>query len=340
MARWSPWRRRRATEYREERVATAAPPPRPRPFWPWLLLLLLLVLGALGASWYLSNRGETVDAEKVPDVVGAQRPEAEQRLQDRNFESEVKRVVSPRRPGTVVAQRPEPGRLYGEGGIVVLSVARDPLKTEVPDVSGLSTARALARLRAVDLRPRAQAVQSKEPKGRVLRQLPAPGTEVPRGSPALVVVSSGPELATVPNVVGASLGQATARVSQAGFRVRVVRVPGTQPEGTVVAQNPSGRARALSGTVVRLNVSMGPGGGTTTVVTTATTEAQATVPDTVGQDEATARGTLEGAGFTVRAVDRPTADPNQDGIVINQSPAGGARARSGSTVTIFVGRLS
>lgn len=338
MARtWTPWRRRRATEYREERVAAAPPPPRP--FWPWLLLLLLLVVGALGASWYFTMREDTVEAEKVPAVVGEMRAEAEQDVEARGFETEIKRVVSAKPAGTVVAQRPEAGTLYGKGGIVVLSVARDPLKTEVPDVSGLPVARALARLRAAELRPRAQEVPSREPKGIVLRQLPAPGTEVPNGSPAIVVVSSGPRLATVPQVVGLTLGEATSQVSGAGFRARVARVPGTEPEGTVVAQNPRGGGRALRGSVVRLNVSMGPGGGTTTVVTTATTESDVAVPDTVGEDEATAQATLEGAGFVIQVVARPTSDPAQDGIVMQQSPKGGASAPSGSTVTIFVGKI-
>ncbi len=332
-----PLRRGRTTEVREEHVAAAPPPPRP--FWPWLLLLLLLVVGALGASWYLKNRDETVPANKVPDVTGLKRPAAEQRLRQREFQVEIERVVSQKPVGTVATQRPKPGTLYGEGGIVVLSVARDPLKTEIPDVSGLPVARALARLRAAELQPRAQEVPSREPKGIVLRQLPAPGTEVPNGSPAIVVVSSGPNLAVVPNVVGMTTGEATAAVTKAGFRSRVDRVPGTEPEGTVLAQNPPGGKRALRTTVVRINVSMGPGGGTTTVVTTATTESEATVPDTVGQDEATAQSTFEGAGFRVQVVDRPTTDPNQDGIVVRQTPPGGSKAPSGSAITIFVGRL-
>ena len=336
MARWSPLRRRRGTEYREETVTTA-PPPKPRPFWPWLLLLLLLVLGALGASYYFANRGETVDAAEVPNVVGEQRGEAERRLEEREFVPEIDRVVSQRSPGTVVAQRPEPGTLYGEGGIVVLAVARDPLRTEVPDVSGLRTPRALARLRAAELRPRAQAVPSQEPRGTVLRQLPQPGTEVPTGSPAIVVVSSGPELGTVPDVVGTPVSQATSQLAQADFRVRVVQVASSDEEGTVVAQNPVGGARASRGAVVRLNVSRGQGSTTATVTTT---QSQATVPDTVGQDEATAQATLEGAGFVVRVVDQPTTSPEEEGIVVRQAPAGGGSARTGSTVTIFVGRLS
>src|SRR5215210_3737575 len=337
MARsWSPWRRRRATEYREERVAV---PLRSRPFWPWLLLLLLLVLGALAASWYLANRDEMVDAEEVPNVVGLERAAAEQRLEREGFEAEVKRVVRRARAVTVVEQRPNAGTLYGERGIVVLAVARDPLKTEVPDVSGLTTARALARLRGADLRPRAQAVTSREPRGTVLRQLPEAGTEVPNGSPAIVVVSSGPQLATVPEVVGLTVGAATSRLTQAGFRSRVARVPGTEPEGTVIAQDPRGGGRRMRGTVVRINVSIGQGGGTTTTVVETTRGSDIAVPDVVGLDVAMAQSTLEGQGFTANVVEQPTTDSSEDGIVLRQTPRGGTRTPSGATVTIFVGRL-
>lgn len=334
------WRRRPATATRttEERVETVPPPP-PRPWWPWLLLLLLLVLGALAASWYFSNRGETVDAHEVPNVVGLQRDDAERRIEAREFEVEVKQVDSRRTAGQVLAQRPSSGTTYGEGGIVVISVARSPSVVEVPDVVGLRTAVALSRLRAAGLTPRAQAVQSRRPKGIVLRQVPVAGTEVPKQSAAVVVVSAGPQLADVPDVVGMTTEEATAQLTQAGFRTRVQRVVGTEPEGTVIAQDPPGGTRAQRGRVVRIDVSRGQTQTTTTVVTETTTPSQATVPGTVGQDEAAARSAIEGAGFLVRVVDRTANDPSQDGIVLQQSPPGGSRAAPGSTVTITVGRL-
>jgi eukaryotic-like serine/threonine-protein kinase len=71
-----------------------------------------------------------------------------------------------------------------------------------------------------------------------------------------------------------------------------------------------------------------------------TTTESASVPDTVGQDEPTAVATIEGAGYAPQVTDVPTNDPTQDGIVIRQAPKGGASAPSGSTVTLFVGRLS
>lgn len=329
------WPRRRRTTHREE---VAAPPPRPRPFWPWLLLLLALVLGALAASWYLTREDDedTVPAARVPEVLGERREAAEREVRARDFEVEVELVARRGRVGIVVSQRPVPGTLYGEGGIVVLSISRDPAKVEVPDVTGLPTARALARLRAAELRPTAQEASSFEPKGTVLRQIPRAGTEVPTNSEAVVIVSAGRQLATVPDVVGLTSDAATTRLTQRGFRTRVDRVPGTEPEGTVVAQDPRAGTRTRRGSVVRINVSQGAGNGTTTVATSPPALG-ARVPNTVGQDEANATATLEGAGFVVRAVNRPTTDPAQDGIVIRQSPAGGGRAAPGSTVTIFVG---
>jgi eukaryotic-like serine/threonine-protein kinase len=337
MARFWP-RRRAATRTTEERVETA-PPPRPRPFWPWLLLLLALVLAALAASWYFTTREDTVDAERVPSVVGLQRDQAEQSVEERGFESETKPVDSERPAGTVVAQRPDAGTVYGEGGIVVISVARSPQQVELPDVVGLRSGRALARLRSAGFTPRTQSVRSRRPEGFVVRQVPAAGTEVLRDSAVVVLVSAGQQRAEVPQVVGLTADVATTQLTRAGFRTRITRVPGTEPEGTVIAQNPAGGARLARGEVVRINVSRGRTQTTTTVVTTTTTPARATVPDTVGQEEGAAISTLEGAGFRVRVANRPVPEPADDGIVITQSPAGGTTAARGSTVTITVGRL-
>jgi beta-lactam-binding protein with PASTA domain len=336
------WRRgdaaRRTTE--EERVVT--PPPRPRPFWPWLLLLLLLVLAGLGALWYFTMREDTVEAARVPSVVGLQREAAEERVRERGFDEEIKRVVSPQSPGTVIDQRPPAGTLYGKRGIVVLSVARNPLEVEVPDVRGLPTAVAVSRLRAVQLKPRTQPVASPRPRGRVVRQIPEAGAEVPRNSAAVIFVSAGRQLVGVPSLVGLSADEATTMLATSGFRAEVRQVPSSEPEGTVVAQRPRSGTRAPRGSIVQIDVATGPAETATTVTaTTATTTAptqRIPVPDTVGQDEATATATLEGAGFVVRMRTRRVTDPAFGGIVLEQTPAGG-RAPRGSTVTIVVGLL-
>jgi serine/threonine-protein kinase len=304
-----------------------------------LLLLLALVLGALAASWYFTSRDETVDAERVPDVVGLERAEGERRVRERGFEIQITQVESPRPAGTVIAQQPDPGTVYGEGGIVALTVAGSSILIAVPDVTGLRSAPAQARLRAAGFRPRAETISSRRPRGQVVRQIPAAGTDVPRGSAVVVIVSAGRQLVEVPSVTGLTADEATAELTRAGFRTRITRVPGAEAEGTVIGQGPAAGSRAPRGGVVRINVSRGQTQTTTTVVTTTTTPARASVPDTVGQDEATAISTIEGAGFRVRVVERSVADPAQDGIVISQSPQGGSSAARDSTVTVIVGRL-
>jgi beta-lactam-binding protein with PASTA domain len=337
MARfWSRGRPAAATRTTEEHVETA-PAPQPRPFWPWLLLLLLLVLGALAASWYFATR-DRVEAKPVPNVVGLQREEAERRLEERGFEVEVKQVVSSRPAGVVLAQRPSPGTKYGKGGIVVISVARSATQVKAPNVTGVPTAAALARLRAVGLEGRMQTVSSGRPKGLVLRQVPTAGTEVPKDSPVVLIVSAGPQLVDVPDAVGLSAEEATTRLTEAGFRTRVRQVSASEPAGTVVGQKPGGGSRAPRGQVVQISVSRGETETTTTVVTTTTGPSQGTVPDTVGQDEQSASFTLEDAGFRVRSQERTVTDSSQDGIVVQQIPRGGTR-RTGTTVTIVVGRL-
>jgi eukaryotic-like serine/threonine-protein kinase len=338
MARF--WGRRRpSVARRTEEEITTAPPPE-RPIWPWLLLLLLLVLGGLAASWYFATRANTVETADVPNVVGLKQDEAERRLGEEHFETEVKRVPSSRPAGNVVAQRPDPGTRYGEGGIVVIAVAGAPVAVEVPDISGLPVARAVARLRAEGLKSRTETIASQRPEGRVIRQIPDPGTEVPRGSTVVVIVSAGRRLADVPDVVGLTADEATKRLTRAGFRTQLRQVTASEPASTVIAQEPGGGTRAPRGQVVRINVSQGRTQTTTTVTTTtATTPSRPTVPDTVGDDEATATSTLEGAGFRVRVVERTVTDSTQDGIVLRQSPPGGTTATSGSTVSITVGRL-
>ena len=64
------------------------------------------------------------------------------------------------------------------------------------------------------------------------------------------------------------------------------------------------------------------------------------MPNVVGQSKDDARTDLKDAGLSVRVVRRTTSDPNEDGQVLEQSPAAGTRLRRGEFVTVFVGKFS
>jgi beta-lactam-binding protein with PASTA domain len=55
-------------------------------------------------------------------------------------------------------------------------------------------------------------------------------------------------------------------------------------------------------------------------------------------DEGTAASTLQGQSFKVKFTYTTVTDPNQDQIVLDQSPEGGQQAKPGSVVTLVVGR--
>jgi len=65
-----------------------------------------------------------------------------------------------------------------------------------------------------------------------------------------------------------------------------------------------------------------------------------TVPNVVGQEQATAASTLRSAGFRVLVLSRPMTDQSKDGLVIDEQPKAGSSIPGGSQVTIFVGRFS
>ena len=64
------------------------------------------------------------------------------------------------------------------------------------------------------------------------------------------------------------------------------------------------------------------------------------VAEVTDQDEPTAKALLTGSGFKVKVVKQAVTDPGEQGIVLDQQPAGGTNAPAGSTVTISVGNYT
>ena len=96
------------------------------------------------------------------------------------------------------------------------------------------------------------------------------------------------------------------------------------PKGNVISQSPSAGAVVTAGSTVTITVSSGP-----------PPAAKPTVPNVVGFSESEAKTALESAGFKVKVTNAANADV-PEGDVISQSPAAGAAATAGSTVTITV----
>ncbi|MFN2470567.1 MAG: PASTA domain-containing protein [Gaiellaceae bacterium] len=339
----------------EEQVPLEAPPRRPR-IWPWLLLLLLLVLGGLGALAYFATRDDddgdasprtTVAQAAVPDVVGQRADRGVARLLDAGFKADLRRTLSKRASGIVLRQDPAAGNRAQTGSTVVLTVSRGQDTNAVPAVVGLPVGEAFAKVEVAKLRPGAVRVFSPKPVGQVIAQEPGGGTELKREAIVKLRVSRGRQPVDVPDVVGTTAAEATSQLESAGLKADLFRVPADEPEGTVIAQKPLAGERAPRGSAVRVNVSEGRSGTTTTATTTATTTtattttttstaARATVPDVVGQKQVAAVRALRAAGLDADTKQVPSREPR--GTVVAQFPAAGSSAKSGSAVRINVSK--
>jgi eukaryotic-like serine/threonine-protein kinase len=307
----------------------AEPPPRRRPFWPWLLALVLLVLAGV-AGWYAFDRiqdslsGSSTVA--VPLVEGIKEPNAVSRVLEKGLEPVVRRMPHPtEKLGYVYDQDPDAGVRQDKGSGVEIFVSLGPPKVNVPDVRGKSRDDAISTLAERDLKANPVEVFNEAEEGTVVAQHPVPGQRVRKGSTVRINISQGRRPVSVPSVVGQPYESALSQLQAAGFAVARRDVDDDDPRGIVVAQDPAGGAAAARGSTVTLSVSRGP--------------KESTVPDVTSQDESSAIDTLERSGFEVEVQEEDTTDPNADGIVLSQNPAGGTRAEPGSVVTIVVGRL-
>ena len=167
--------------------------------------------------------------------------------------------------------------------------------------------------------------------GSVISQDPAGGFATSAGSTVNLVISSGPALLTVPNVVGAIQTTAESQISSTCVTgttqcLTVGSITFQTSEdvaaGSVISQYPSASTQVSIGTAVNLVISSGT--------------APVTVPNVVGQALADGKTAIEDAGFTVGTISLVSSDTVLAGTITAQSPTGGSEAASGSTINLTV----
>jgi beta-lactam-binding protein with PASTA domain len=274
----------------------------------------------------------TPAARTVPDLTGRTLEEARALLEQEDVRVRVRRIQSDAPAGEVLEQSPAAGTRLGSDTVVVLTVAAPttPERVTVPSVEGLQAVEAASILRRAGLQLRLRTIRSTDPEGVVVSQEPGPDEEVAPRTIVLLEVAGPPQETTpppatieVPRLIGLTSSEARSRLRDLGLRSTQRPIESTRPKGTVVAQSPRPGTRVRDGQAVTLTVSTGP--------------ALVSVPDVVGLDEQAARAELEGAGFEVEAFEEATDIVEEDGVVLDQEPAGGASRPKGSVVTITVG---
>ena len=193
---------------------------------------------------------------EVPSVVGRTRAEATARIEEANLEvGKVTKAFDEKVPeGQVVSAKPGAGTALKKGASVALTVSKGRRPIDVPDLTGKDATGAARTLSGLGLKVDATKQQNSDtvPKGRVISQDPRDGTLF-KGDTVTLVVSKGPVLVTVPDVVGRQLREARDTLEAQGFTVEVRRALGGF-FGTVRLQDPSGGSKVPKGSTITLTI--------------------------------------------------------------------------------------
>ena len=197
--------------------------------------------------------------------------------------------------GNVIRTEPAAGQLAKPGSTVNIVVSGGPNQVTVPATAGKSPAEATALLRGdpygfdVDVQQQASATV---PAGTVIGTNPQASAAIAKGSTITLIVSSGPEQVTVPDVEGQTEADARAAVGGVGLQVtvRYVTVNFESPDdGKVISQSPGAGSSADPNSTVRLTVgkAVQPPATTTTRPTTTTAATPTTAATTTTTTAAT-----------------------------------------------------
>jgi len=235
-------------------------------------------------------------------------------------------------------------------GLTAMRFAIHGQEVAVPPLVGLTPTEAERAISGVGLQMsiERQYYSPQIPEGRIMSQLPLPGTKVRRGWQLRVAQSLGPTRVAIPDVTGQSEHAAELNIRRRGLDIAsmaAVETPGI-PADQVLAQNPTANATQLVAPKISLLVSSG-GDGQAFVM-----------PSFVGQPLGTVSRTLQDAGFklgnvVVAAVpEAPTdqgsagpaaaptpaapAQPSPASIIVTQVPAAGQKVMVGATVSFEV----
>jgi beta-lactam-binding protein with PASTA domain/tRNA A-37 threonylcarbamoyl transferase component Bud32 len=200
-------------------------------------------------------------------------------------------------------------------------------EVDVPDLVGRSLLQAeqIARQQGLVVEVAERAYSATVPQDVILAQHEPPGKRVKQGRRIGVVVSLGPQLVTVPDVVRQPVQAAQLALESARLRVGALQegYDDVVKPGFVIRQDPPAGARVQVDSPVTLVISRGP--------------TQVEMPALVGRTLAEARRVLEERGLVIaHARIVPVADV-APGVIVEQSPAAGVLVRPGQTaITVAV----
>ena len=218
------------------------------------------------------------------------------------------------------------------GGTILALNLTNPPEVDMPNVVGLSKEEAQKEIEAAKLvfEVGGEEYNKDVPEGYVISQDPTymeKYNKVKEGSTVTVVISKGQEKTTVPKVVGMEREEAISALEEAKLKAEIVEETSKKvEEGYVISQETDPNTEAFAGDIVKIHISIGTG------------IKQVTVVSVIGQDEATAKKTLEDLGLKVNITYQDSTSDN--GKVTKQSLEANKVVDEGTTITLTVNKVA
>jgi len=225
--------------------------------------------------------------------------------------------------------------IHGQEVVVPAIVGLTPLDAE-RSVAGLG----------LQIEVERQYYSPRVPEGRIMTQLPLPGTKVRRGWQVRVAQSMGPQRVSIPDVTNQSERAAELNIQRRGLEVvstAQMQLPG-MPADVVLAQSPPANASQVAAPRTSL------------LITAAADPPTYVMPNFVGQPLGSASRTLQDAGFRLGSVSvapptiaasrdsnpsaaqplAPPMQPSPGSFIVSQTPPAGQKVLAGAVVNFEV----
>ena len=303
---------------------------RRRRWVPWLVGLV--VVGALGGVGYLAWVLLQTPKHEIPAVIGLPRVEALDLVDD--FQWEI--GLAPGRsdehdtPGEVISVSPAAGEELAEGSPLLLEISEGPEFRQVPALSGMPLADAVAEIERLRLTAGEPTEEFSEtvPAGTVISGSvdgSTVGGDVLPGAQVDLVVSAGPQQRRVPQLRGLTVESATQLLDDLGLQLAVADeqvFDDEVPAGEIAVQVPGTDTSIDRDSTITVSVSKGPD-----VVA---------VPDLTGRTLAEIGQLLDDAGLQLGAVLGSTQGTFHAASVDGDEVEAGDQVKRGSSVNVIV----
>jgi eukaryotic-like serine/threonine-protein kinase len=295
----------------------------------WVIAVAALAVLTVVVTVLINTFGGGMRNVQIPDVRNQASADAIAALQNHGFKTRTQQKPdSTVPPDHVIGTDPGANTKVGAGELITVNVSTGPEQREVPDVSSLSYAAAIKKLKAAGF-GRFRQVNSPstpETKDKVIGTNPPANQTSAITNEIAVIVGSGPSSKPVPDVAGQAADEAQKNLTVYGFsKFAQAAVDSPRPAGAVVGTNPPAGANVPVDTVIELQVSKGN---------------QFVMPDVTGMFWTDAEPRLRALGWT-GVLDRgPDVDAggSQHNRVVYQSPSAGQGANRDGSITLKFGQ--